>query len=176
LSRAWCIKSRDDGKTWGESTPIDKDNRRNETAIFHLGGGKWLAAARYPMRDGYPVGDACHGYASDDGCRTWRSLGQLTGEGQHPGHLLRLKGGRVLFSHGNRMKPKGIDVRFSDDEGASWSEPWRVADFDGDGGYPSSVQLPHGRVLTAYYAQRVEGGDRYHMGVVVWDPALAASH
>ena len=49
-----------------------------------------------------------------------------------------------------------------------------MADFQNDGGYPSSVQLPDGPVLTAYYARRVEGHDRYHMGAVVWDPASAS--
>jgi len=39
-----------------------------------------------------------------------------------------------------------------------------VADFQGDGGYPSSVQLPDGQVLTAFY------GQPYHMGVIVWEP------
>ena len=81
----------------------------------------------------------------------------------------------MLLTYGNRLVPKGVDVCFSDDEGASWSEPWRVVDFQSDGGYPSSVQLPDGRVLTAYYARQVEGHDRYHMGVVVWDPAIAPS-
>ena len=80
----------------------------------------------------------------------------------------------MLLSYGNRLDPKGVDVRFSSDEGATWSEPLRVVDFLLDGGYPSSVQLPNGRVLTAYYARRIEGHDRYHMGVVVWDPAASA--
>jgi len=46
-----------------------------------------------------------------------------------------------------------------------------VADFDGDGGYPSSVQRPDGQVLTAFYAAKTAAHPRYHMGVVVWDPA-----
>ena len=41
----------------------------------------------------------------------------------------------------------------------------------GDGGYPSSVQLSDGQVLTAYYASGIDGHARYHMGVVLWDPA-----
>lgn len=47
-------------------------------------------------------------------------------------------------------------------------EPWVCR--SGDGGFPSSVQLPDGKVLTAYYASGIEGHPRYHMGVVVWDP------
>lgn len=161
--RAWCIRSRDDGKTWGEFTPIDPHNLRNETAILSLGGGKWLAAARQ---------SALYGYASDDDCRTWQPLGRITEEGQHPGHLLRLADGRVLLSYGDRTGTvHGVEVRTTSDEGRTWSEPVRVLDWWGDGGYPSSVQLPDGQILTAYYAAKIEGHDRYHMGVVVWDPA-----
>jgi len=161
--RAWCMLSRDDGKTWEEFTPIDEDNLRNETAILHLGGGKWLAAARY---------SALYGYAADDDGRTWRPLGPITGKGQHPGHLLRLKDGRVLLSYGDRTGTvHGVEVRTTSDEGRTWSEPVRLVDWWGDGGYPSSVQLPDGQILTAYYAAKIEGHDRYHMGVVLWDPA-----
>jgi len=162
-SRAWCIESRDDGKTWGKFAPIDKDNPRNETAILHLGGAKWLAASRK---------SALFGYASDDDCRTWQPLGPMTEKGQHPGHLLRLKDGRVLLSYGDRTGTKhGVEVRTTSDEGKTWSEPVRLLDWWGDGGYPSSVQLPDGQILTAYYAAKIEGHDRYHMGVVVWDPS-----
>ena len=62
-----------------------------------------------------------------------------------------------------------MDVRFSSDEGLTWNDPSRVIACEGGRGYPSSVQLPDGHVLTAYYAQRIEDHDRYHMGVVVWD-------
>jgi hypothetical protein len=96
---------------------------------------------------------------------------KLTGPSQHPGHFTRLKDGHVLLTYGNRLNPRGVDVRFSDDEGMTWSEPVRVLDFQGDGGYPSSVQLPDGQVLTAYYARRIASHNQYHMGVVVWDPA-----
>ncbi len=164
-SRAWCIESRDDGKTWGEFRPIDKDNPRNETAILNLDGGKWLASSRK---------SALFGYLSDDNCRSWRSLGPVTEEGQHPGHLLLLKDGRVLLSYGDRTGTvHGVEVRTTIDEGKTWSESVRLFDWWGDGGYPSSVELPDGRVLTAYYAQRIEGHDGYHMGVVAWDPTAA---
>jgi len=165
--RAWCIESRDDGKTWGKFTPLDQDNLRNETVILNLGDGKWLAAARY---------SALYGYASDDDCRTWRPLGPITEKGQHPGHLLRLKDGRVLLSYGDRTGTMhGVEVRTTSDQGKTWSDPVRVVDWWGDGGYPSSVQLPDGQILTAYYAAKIEGHDRYHMGVVVWDPTRSLS-
>ena len=159
---AYVYRSRDDGKTWGEPVPIDEKPTRHEPAIFHLGDGKWLAAVRI---------DGLHLYASTDDARTWQYGKRLTGKAQHPGHLTRLRDGRLLVSHGNRTEGgKGVDVRFSDDEGKTWGEPIRVIGFLGDGGYPSSVQLPDGRILTAYYASSIVGHKRYHMGVVIWDP------
>ncbi len=154
--------SPDDGKTWVEPAIINKDVVIHEPALFHLGNGKWLVAARL---NGLTL------YTSDDDARTWVLRKTLTGPQQHPGHFTHLKDGRVLLSYGNRVTPKGVDVRFSDDEGATWSDPFRVVDFQSDGGYPSSIQLPNGEVLTAYYAKQIEGHDGYHMGVVIWDPS-----
>ncbi len=160
--RVYIYRSRDDGKTWGDPVPLDRASARNETALYHLGQGKWLAAARI---------DDLHLYASTDDAGSWDYRGPLTGPMQHPGHLLRLRDGRMMLSYGNRTpKAKGIDVRFSRDEGKTWGEPVRVADFQADGGYPSSVQRPDGQIVTAYYARKTARHDRYHMGVVIWDP------
>ena len=157
----FVFRSSDDGKTWGEPAAIAADAVLNEPAIFHLGDGKSLVATR---SNGLDL------YASDDDAKTWSHRMKLTGEARHPGHITRLADGRLLVSYGNRAEPKGIDVRLSHDEGRTGSEPLRVADFQGDGGYPSSVQLPDGQVLTAFYAQRTPGHPRYHMGVVRWAP------
>lgn len=159
-NRTFVYRSVDDGRTWGDAVVLS-ESPTSETALLHLGNGQWLAAARH---DGLKL------YVSEDDARTWHFLSVATGRNQHPGHLMRLKDGSILLSYGNRQDPRGVDVRFSDDEGKSWSEPFRVLGFQGDGGYPDSVQLPDGRVLTAYYAQRIQGVNRYHMGVVIWCP------
>jgi len=163
--RAYIYRSPDDGKTWGEPAALDEKQYRNETALLHLGNGKWLAAARI---------SELQLYASEDDGKTWRARGPLTTASQHPGHLLRLRDGRLLLSYGNRTADRGVDVRFSRDEGRTWSAPLRVADFQGDGGYPSSVQLADGQVLTAYYASKTSYHPRYHMGVAIWDAAAVA--
>jgi hypothetical protein len=168
----FVFKSSDHGQTWTEPVLLDGGESMNETAIFHLGEGNWLAAARY---EGLTL------YSSADDGETWQKQGAVTGPQQHPGDLIRLRDGRLLLSNGNRAfgnvpqdrvksDSRGIDVRFSDDEGRTWGNPYRVADFERDGGYPSSVQLADGRILTVYYARVVEGHDAYHMGVVIWDP------
>ncbi len=154
--------SRDHGVTWEEPVQINADVVIHEPAFFHLGKGRWLCAARLNGLDLY---------VSEDDGKSWRHEGELSGREQHPGHIMRLADGRLLLSYGNRNdNPKGVDVRVSGDEGATWSEPWRVMNWTGDGGYPSTVQLPDGNLLTAYYAQQIEGYANYHMGVVIWTP------
>ena len=154
--------SPDDGKTWVESAFMNKKAVIHEPAIFHLGDGKWLAAARY---------DGLNLYTSEDDAKTWALREQFSGRQQHPGHFTRLKDNRILATYGNRLSPKGIDIRLSKDEGMTWSVALRLADFEGDGGYPSSVQRPDGKVVTAYYARKTKVHNGYQMTVVIWDPA-----
>jgi len=162
--RCYVFRSCDDGKTWGEPVALDPAAHTDETAVLHLGRGKWLAAAR---------SDGINLFVSDDDAKTWTLQQRLTEPNLHPGHLTRLSDKRVLATYGNRTRPGGVDVRWSDDEGRNWSEPLRVVACEGDRGYPSSVQLPDGRVLTSYYAHQIEGHNRYHMGVAIWDPAVS---
>ena len=159
----FVFRSDDDGRTWTDPVALDGQRPRNETAILHLGNGRWLAAARYS-----DLGL----YRSVDDARTWQYVSPVTKKAELPGHLMRLRDGRILLSYGDRTKNKGVEVRLSNDEGKTWGEPLRLLDFQGDGGYPSSVQLPEGSVLTAYYASAIEGHGRYHMGVVLWDPGV----
>ncbi|NLY00542.1 MAG: exo-alpha-sialidase [Rhodopirellula sp.] len=168
--RVYIYSSANDGRTWGEPVALDTARNRNETAILHLGDGRWLAAARTIGPDPSGRSMFLDLYGSEDDAGTWHQRMLLTESSQHPAHLVRLKDGRLLLAYGNRTADRGVDVRFSGDEGKSWMEPFRVTDWQGDGGYPSSAQLPDGRVLTAYYAAATEGHKGYHMGVVVWDP------
>lgn len=182
--RVYVYRSDDDGRTWGGPVPLHEDALRTETAICHLGDGNWLAAARTHLkheRDSrHPHGLDMHLelYGSDDDAQTWQPRGPIASHPMHhPAHFLRLRDGRLIFSYGNRAgdgtperSGNGVEILVSTDEGKSWSKPLRVLDWQGDGGYPSSVELPDGQVLTAYYARHIAGHDGYHMGVAVWSP------
>lgn len=89
---------------------------------------------------------------STDGGKTW-SAPHPIGVWGLPAHLLRLKDGRLLLSYGYRRKPFGNQVRISADEGASWSEPASLSTdgIGGDLGYPSTVELSDGSLLTVWY-------------------------
>ncbi|MCA9177426.1 MAG: exo-alpha-sialidase [Planctomycetales bacterium] len=158
--RSWHFRSDDDGKTWQRGSLIGA--RHNETALFHAGGKRWIAAARIDAMELFP--------STDDG-KTWGEPSRVTSRNQINGHLVRLKDGRLVLAYGNRVKGQfGVMAKVSDDDGASWGPAIRLAHtLDVDCGYPSSVQRDDGRIVTAYYAKASERCDHYHMGVVIWD-------
>ena len=171
VNKVSMLRSDDDGRGWKVGSAIS--DRHNETAPFHLGHGKWLAAAR--SHEAKPALDL---FRSDDDGKTWRLDRRLTEPGQIPADFLRLRDGRLLLSYGNRNAGQfGVVAKVSADEGSTWSSPITVVSdlTTRDCGYPSSVQLPGGEILTAYYAQGVAGHPRYHMGAVLWKLPTVAS-
>lgn len=89
---------------------------------------------------------------SKDGGKTWTEPHPI-GVWGLPTHLLRLRDGRLLMSYGYRRQPYGNQARLSEDNGQSWSEPITISDdgVHGDLGYPSTVELADGSLLTVWY-------------------------
>jgi sialidase-1 len=91
---------------------------------------------------------------SADGGKTW-AVPHSIGVWGLPSHLLRLKDDRLLMTYGYRRPPFGNQARVSADHGRTWSEPITLS-ADGAGvdlGYPSTVQLADGSLLTIWYEQ-----------------------
>ena len=89
---------------------------------------------------------------SSDGGKTW-SVPHPIGVWGLPSHLLQLKDGRLLMSYGHRRPPLGNQSRLSEDHERTWSAPMIIS---GDGtstdlGYPSTVQLDDGSLLSVWY-------------------------
>lgn len=94
---------------------------------------------------------------SKDGGKTWNEPHSI-GVWGLPSHLLRLRDGRLLMTYGYRRKPYGNQARISTDHGKTWSEPMTISD-DGKGGdlgYPSTVELADGTLLTVWYESMKE--------------------
>lgn len=94
---------------------------------------------------------------SRDGGHTW-SEPHAIGVWGLPSHLLRLRDGRLLMTYGHRRPPFGNQARLSLDHGATWSEPLIVSEdgIGGDLGYPSTVELADGSLLTVWYEKMRE--------------------
>jgi hypothetical protein len=89
---------------------------------------------------------------SSDGGKTW-SEPRSIGVWGFPSHLLRLKDKRILMTYGHRRRPLGNQARISTDHGRTWSEALIISD-DGvssDLGYPSTVELEDGSLLSVWY-------------------------
>lgn len=158
-----AMTSRDDGATW--SDPVLVNDRGNETMAIHLGDGKWLAASREE------ADKHVHLLASDDDAKTWIRKCPLSLPRQVNGHLLKLSDDRLALTYGNRcLNNCGVDLRFSEDGGETWSVPIRLADADySDCGYPSTIQRADGACVTAWYT-KISGEFNYEMRVTTWTP------
>ncbi|MEO6966180.1 MAG: sialidase family protein [Acidobacteriaceae bacterium] len=143
----YVFRSRDGGKTWNDPSLIAK--HFNETGLLVLPDGKILAALR--SENG---GHVSISISSDNG-HTWSTPVQETRDLEHPGDLIRLKNGDVLVTYGERNKPYGVHARISHDNGKTWDKKDTIVLVDDtvsqDCGYPSSIQLPNGTIVTAYY-------------------------
>ena len=89
---------------------------------------------------------------SSDGGRMW-SEPRSIGVWGLPSHLLKLRDGRLLMTYGHRRAPFGNQARLSEDHGRTWSDAMIVSDdgIGGDLGYPSTVELADGSLLTVWY-------------------------
>lgn len=140
-------RSNDAGHTWNMLSTIAKDV--NETGILALPGNHVLAALRTNKEQEILMA------RSADGGKTWDTPTQVTQPMEHPGDLIRLKNGDILLTFGERNAPRGAVAILSHDNGKTWDPKTRMVLADDapivDCGYPSSVQLPDGRIVTVYY-------------------------
>lgn len=94
---------------------------------------------------------------SDDGGKSWTTPHAI-GVWGLPSFLLRLRSGRLLMSYGYRRAPFGTQARYSDDDGQTWSQPLTISadGVGGDLGYPSTVELEDGSLLTVWYEKMAD--------------------
>ncbi|MEJ5340756.1 MAG: sialidase family protein [Thermogutta sp.] len=148
-----CV-SQDDGRTWEwlATLPVrqgDDPNQYHELHAVETTEGRLVLQLRNhnPQNAGETL--QCE---SDDGGKTW-STPHSIGVWGLPSHLIRLRDGRLLMSYGHRREPFGCQARLSSDGGRTWSEPLVIygEGAGSDLGYPSTVELADGGLLTIWY-------------------------
>lgn len=93
--------------------------------------------------------------------KTWKKPRQiLENLGGAPAHLLLHSSGILISTYGYREKPYGIKTMFSKDGGETWDVGYDIYinKLGGDLGYPCSIELDDGSILTVFYAhERIDG-------------------
>jgi Neuraminidase (sialidase) len=150
-------ESSDDGQTWkplAEITPRDGDkmSEYHELHAVEAADGRIVVHIRNHNKPNAGETLQCE---STDGGKTWTKPHSI-GVWGLPSHLLRLKDGRLLMTYGHRRAPLGNQARLSDDGGRTWSEPMIISGdgVTGDLGYPSTVELADGSLLSVWYEVR----------------------
>ncbi len=96
---------------------------------------------------------------SKDMGKTWSKPEMLLDKtGGAPPHLIMLSSGILLCTYSRRKHPYGIMAMVSTDCGKTWQKDIRLYEntFSDDLGYPSTVELDDGTLLTVFYARDQE--------------------
>ena len=151
--RVGVCESRDDGATWKWLAEIpvragDKASSYHELHAVEAGGRIIVQIRNHNQPD---AGETLQ-TESEDGGTTWSPTHSI-GVWGLPSHLLRLRNGDVLMTYGHRRAPFGNQARISRDAGRTWSELVVISGdgVGGDLGYPSTVELADGTLLTVWY-------------------------
>ncbi len=152
--RVGVCESTDDGASWrwlGEIPPRAGDDVKNYHELHAVEALDGRIIAQIRNHNKANSGETLQTESADGG-RTWAPPHSI-GVWGLPSHLLRLADGRLLMTYGHRRKPYGNQARVSADQGRTWSGAMIVSG-DGPGGdlgYPSTVQLGDGSLLSVWY-------------------------
>lgn len=161
-----------DGVKWGEPSyvrPPEGDRAAfYEPVLRELPDGRVLCAIRTSG-----AGDHTYLATSRDAGRTWACRRtEIVG---HPADLTLLPDGRLVCTYGYRHNPYGVRAAISADGGATWDIHneiiLRMDGLGGDLGYPSTLALDGGELLTVYYFYD-KAGTRFIAGTF-WQPPAA---
>ena len=168
------LRSTDKGKTWNYISTIASDSGGIsggflEPGIVRTKTGRLVVG----LRNHAPENAIWMTYSDDDG-KTWVPAWKTEMIG-HPVDLIQLSDDRLLATYGireNHAKPGGIRACFSNDNGKTWDIKTEVQlrnDFNGwDIGYPESLELTNGQVITVYYYNLF---GKYFIGSTFWKPS-----
>ncbi len=171
LSTEVCYAFSNDGETWENLKTIDVP--RTGDALYcepHLVQAKNGYIICHMRVDSYNSNFTIYQSVSKDNGKTFSKFVPLRVLGSPP-HLLRHSSGALICVYGRRVKPFGQRAIISFDNGKTWSHEITLRNdgFDSDLGYPSSVELDDGKILTVYYHNTEDFNIGRSLEYTVWD-------
>jgi len=174
--------SADNGRTWTlrGAVPIipgTSDEQYHEPHVVELPDGRLLGLIRMQNHGDAPrleerglVHFSLIQTESADGGRTWTPAQPLGFHGSPP-HLMRHATGALVCVYGYRLPPYGQRAMISRDGGQTWEADYVLRDDgpDGDLGYPSSVELADGSILTVYYQKAGSADEKCSLLWTRWE-------
>lgn len=144
----------------GKIEPICHDIILCEPHMIELPDGRLICQIRGESRDGSDSVFTVYQSISEDKGKTWTVPERLLDKtGGAPPHLIMLSSGILLSTYSRRKQPYGIMAMVSLDCGKTWQTDLRLFESTGsdDLGYPSTIELDDGTLLTVFYATEKDG-------------------
>lgn len=149
-------KSLDQGKTWKKTSNIecarlaDGKPELNENHVIDTGNGNLVALFRKCQ-------DFLRQAFSTDCGETWTKP-EITKICGYPPQMIKLHNGSILCVYGQRKTPYSIRGVISRDNGRTWDTDKIFTIYEWsdepDMGYPSSLEVAPGEILTVFYCSR----------------------
>ncbi len=139
----------------GKITIDDENIFLNEPNLIEMPDGKLICHIRAENDTVFTTYQS----VSHDNGKTWTDPEMLLEiDGGAPPHLKLLSSGILISAYGRRKQPYGIMVMVSRDGGESWEKDLRLFENtqSDDLGYPTTVELNDGTLLTVFYAREDE--------------------
>lgn len=173
------VRTTDGGLTWSLVSWVTSEHGGFDImpSSIRLDENTWLTTIRTRLENGENL---ISSYLSKDNGSTWSRLRDPapdTGRGGSPPALVKLKDGRLALGYIHRSDfGSRVHVRFSSDDGLSWSDEILLRSGDGanrDAGYPRMIQRADGKLVMIYYWNNVNDKDskpyRY-IAATIFDP------
>ena len=179
--RVVCVRTHDGGVSWQKVSSVgpEPEGFNIMPSSVRLSPSEILTVIRVRNGDGQ---DLLSSYLSKDNGKSWERLKDPvadTGQGGSPPALVKLADGRLALGYIYRSQyGSRVNVRFSTDEGKSWSNEIMLRGGDGatrDAGYPRMVQRPDGKLVMIYYWNHAgkDGAKPYrYIAYTLFDPNL----
>lgn len=157
----WTLESKIAAPSW-----LKENENLDEPHVLELPDGKILGAFRIEGANPFTIA-LC---LSEDSGKTWGEV-YPTGVSGSPPHLMLHSSGALICSYGRRQRPCGERAMVSYDFGKTWEDDYVLHNTknedDWDLGYPSTVELDDGSLMTVYY-QKYKDDEKCSMLYTKW--------